>query len=82
MKIKKQFFSGILNGNTISNNKNNNDINKDNEDKKFNFSNSMNSKLIAKQNTLQKNINEKYNELNVLVNNMQNITKEILSKKV
>ena len=42
----------------------------------------MNSKLIAKQNTLQKNINEKYNELNVLVNNMQNITKEILSKKV
>ena len=82
MKIKKQFFSGILNGNTISNNKNNNDINKDNEDKKFNFSNTMNSKLIAKQNTLQKNINEKYNELNVLVNNMQNITKEILSKKV
>ena len=82
MKIKKQFFNRILNDNTISNNKNNNDINKDNEDKKFNFSNSMNSKLIAKQNTLQKNINEKYNELNVLVNNMQNITKEILSKKV
>ena len=81
MKIKKQFFNGILNDNTNDNNKNNNDNNKDNEDKKFNYTNSMNSKLILKQNSLQKNINEKYNELNVLVNNLQNITKEILSKK-
>ena len=41
----------------------------------------MRSKISIKQSTMEKNINEKYNELNKLVKNLQNITKEILSKK-
>ena len=81
IRLKKQFFNGISN----DNNKNNNDNkNKDSEDKTNNYTNTNSSlsKMSIKQSMKEKNINDKYNELNILLNNMQNITKKILSKKV
>ena len=77
---KKQFFSGITN----DNNKNNNDNkSKDSDDKNINYTNNTSiSKMSIKQSIKEKNINDKCNELNILFNKMQSITKEILSKKV
>ena len=75
IKIKTQFFKGLSNVINIDSNKFN--YIKDNDDKKNNYINSLSSKLSLKQ----KNIKDKYNELNILVNNMHNITKEILTKK-
>lgn len=83
MKIKKQFFKGIsieLNENNKNNNKN--EI-KDSDDKKnTNYMSTLGSSSLNKQTSKEKEINDKYNELNSLVNNMHNITKEILSKKI
>ena len=85
LKIKKIFFSG-LSKELIDNNKNNNEKNEikdfiDKESKKIKNSKSFQPKVDNKQNSVQKNINDKYNELNILVNSMHNLTKEILSKK-
>ena len=77
-KLKKQFFNRLAN----DDNKNNNDNKiKEIDDKKSNYINSSVSKMSIKQNMLEKNINDKYNELNNLVNNIQNITKEKKKKK-
>ena len=80
IRLKKQFFSGITN----DNNKNNIDNkSKDSDDKNINYTNNTSiSKMSLKQSIKEKNINDKCNELNILFNKMQSITKEILSKKV
>jgi hypothetical protein len=73
-KMKKLFFNNLSND---MENKEDNELN-ENADNKNNFE----TKLPLKQNIKEKNNNTRYNELNNLVNNMQKITNEILSKKV
>ena len=77
MKLQKNFFSR-LSINYLDNNSK--DI-RDNEDKKNNYTTTLYQKLNSEKISKEKIIKDKYNELNNLVNNMQNITKEILSKK-
>ena len=72
LKMKKHFFNNLTNTNFNSTKK---DI--ITEDTKINYSKT----LVPKHYSKQKIINEKYNELNQLVSNIQNITKDILSKK-
>ena len=55
---------------------------KEHEDKKNIYQRTMQSNISVKQSLMEKNMNDKYNELNILVKNLQSITKEILSKKV
>ena len=78
MKIKKQFFKGL--SKDIFDNNQNSDI-KDDENIKNNFLNTFDSKLSLSHNSIGNKINDKYDELNTLINNMQTLTKEILSKK-
>ena len=54
---------------------------KEHEDKKNIYQRTMQSNISVKQSLMEKNMNDKYNELNILVKNLQSITKEILSKK-
>ena len=81
IQIQTQFFDD----NTKEDSKKINNITKDDfkdfEYKRNVYLKTMHSKISIKQSTMEKNINEKYNELNKLVKNLQNITKEILSKK-
>ena len=77
MKLQKNFFSR-LSINYLDNNSK--DI-RDNEDKKNNYTTTLYQKLNSEKISKEKIIKDKYNELNNLVNNMQNITKEILSKR-
>ena len=74
VKMKKLFFNNLSND---MENKEDNKLN-ENTDNKNNFE----TKLPLKENIKEKNNNTRYNELNNLVNNMQKITNEILSKKV
>ena len=73
-KMKKLFLNNLSND---MENKEDNKLN-ENADNKNNFE----TKLPLKENIKEKNNNTRYNELNNLVNNMQKITNEILSKKV
>ena len=73
-KMKKLFLNNLSND---MENKEDNKLN-ENTDNKNNFE----TKLPLKENIKEKNNNTRYNELNNLVNNMQKITNEILSKKV
>ena len=81
IKIQTQFFDD----NEKEDYKKNNNIIKDDfkdfEFKRNVYNKTMQSKISVKQSMMENNINEKYNELNKLVKNLQNITKEILSKK-
>ena len=77
MKLQENFFKG-LSVNILENNSKNL---RDSEDKKNNYTTSLHQKLNIEKNSKEKVIKDKYNELNNLVNNMQNITKEILSKR-
>ncbi len=81
IKIQTQFFDDNTNEDFKKNNNITKDDFKDFEYKKNVYLKTMRSKISIKQSTMEKNINEKYNELNKLVKNLQNITKEILSKK-
>ena len=81
IKIQTQFFDDNTNEDFKKNNNITKDDFKDFEYKKNVYLKAMRSKISIKQSTMEKNINEKYNELNKLVKNLQNITKEILSKK-
>ena len=82
LKIKTNFFDNNAKDFFKKNISITKDDIKNNEDKKNIYQKTMQSKISIKQSIMEKNINEKYNELNKLVKNLQNITKEILSKKV
>ena len=77
MKLQENFFKGL----SVNILENNNKNLRDSEDKKNNYTTSLHQKLNIEKNSKEKVIKDKYNELNNLVNNMQNITKEILSKR-
>ena len=88
LKIKKDFFKDfenkILDVNNINNSKNNEDTTDIKEEKNNNKNNKLSKvilKIVNKQSQTEKNINNKYTEINGLLENMQKITNEILTKK-
>ena len=88
LKIKKEFFKDfenkILDVNNINNSKNNEDTTDIKEEKNNNKNNKLSKvilKIVNKQSQTEKNINNKYTEINGLLENMQKITNEILTKK-
>ena len=88
LKIKKEFFKDfenkILDVNNINNSKNNEDTTDIKEEKNNNKNNKLSKvilKIVNKQSQTEKNINNKYTEINGILENMQKITNEILTKK-